>query len=285
MRAIRQFLVNRFWNRAYAAGDYSSWPQEALVRRRLNRRVTGSEHLWPVDWFAKEFVAKPFARGVSLGCGEGSLERDLMSKALCEVIVGLDISAQALELASLKAREVGYTTLRYEHGDLDCLDLDRESYQAAFAHMALHHVRNLEHCFDQVHRALSCEAVLYLDEYVGPSRHQWNRALLQDAEDAYQALPKAVRGPRRLHLPVDWRDPSEAVRSADILPLLAERFEIREQRDYGGNLLSVIYPHLRLAHTNPAEREAILEQLLTTEDQLLADGEASFYTIVVASPK
>ncbi|MEM7350300.1 MAG: class I SAM-dependent methyltransferase [Acidobacteriota bacterium] len=285
MNRLQQFLVSRFWDRTHAAGEYTTWPQEEVVRLRLNQRITGSPHEWPMEWFARSVVTQPFRRAVSLACGEGALERDLMAKGLAEAVTGLDISERSLELARQRAAEAGYTNLHYEGGDLDALQLEAGSFDAAFAHMALHHVRNLESCFDQLRSALNPNGIFYLEEYVGPSRHEWKRELLEAAEDAYADLPKAIRGRRRLTLPVDWRDPSEAVRSAEILPLLAERFDIRERRDYGGNLLSLIYPHLRLEGLEPQAREATLEQLLAREDELLTEGVASFYTVVVAAPR
>jgi len=282
MERLRQFLVGRFWNRTYAAGEYVTWPQEPVVRRRLNRRVTGSPDVWPIDWLAREWIPRPFPRALSLGCGEGALERDLMSKGLCGAIVGLDLSEQALGLARQKAAEAGFGTLEYRRADLDRLALAPESREAVFAHQALHHVRELEACLEQVARALAPGGLLYVDEYTGPSRHEWNRELLAGAEEVYRALPASLRRRRRLRLPVDWRDPSEAVRSSEIVPVIDATLEIRERRGYGGNLLSVIYPHLRLDGLDDAEREEVLTHLLDSEDELLAAGAESFYSVVVA---
>jgi len=280
---IKQFLVRRFWSRAHAGGGIRTWAHEAVVRRAINRRISGAEDVWPVDWFARELVSSPFARSLSLGCGDGALERDLMSKGLCESILGVDISERALELARDKARLAGYSTVEYATADLDRLSLAPNSYDAVFAHQSLHHVRELETCLEQVAAALRPAGVLYLDEYVGPSRHQWSKQLLAAADEVYGTLPQAVRRRRHLQLPVDWQDPSEAVRSSEILPLVEAGFSVRERRDYGGNLLSVIHPHLRLDGLQPQEREELLADLLAREDELLAAGENTYYTVMVAT--
>ncbi len=281
MDRIRQWLVGRFWNRTHADGEYTTWPQEPVVRRRLNRRVTGSEDVWPMEWLAAR-VKVPFSRALSLGCGEGALERDLMAKGLCQAALGLDLSERAVELARRQAEGAGYSTLEYRRADLNRLRLEPGSFDAAFSHQALHHVRELEACLQQVAAALVPGGLVYADEYVGPSRHEWRRELLAAAQEVYRRLPPAVRRRRRLQLPVDWRDPSEAVRSSEVLPLLAETFDLEERRDYGGNLLAVIYPHLRLDRLEPREREELLLELLDREEELLAAGSASFYTLVVA---
>ena len=161
---IRRLLVNRFWNRTHRTGGIPTWTRELAVRRCLNRRVSGSEGVWPVEWFAREIVTKPFPRALSLGCGGGGLERDLMSKGLCESVLGLDISDEALELARREAREAGYSTLTYERADLDHIDLEADAYEAVFVHQALHHVRELEACLDQVARTLKADGIFYIDE-------------------------------------------------------------------------------------------------------------------------
>ncbi len=279
---LQRLAVHRFWNAAHARGGIATWLAEPAVRRCLNRRITGSPDLWPIDWLARDVVRRPLPRALSLGCGEGALERDLMSKRLCESLVGLDISEGALELARRQARAAGHDNLRYARADLDRLRLEPASFDAVFVHQALHHVRELEACLDQVAQSLEPGGLFYADEYVGPSRHQWRRELLAAAEEVFQGLPKAARRRRRLQLPVDWRDPSEAVRSAEIVPLIAECFEVRERRDYGGNLFAVVYPHLRLERLDPAARQEVLARLIAGEDELLAAGAPSYYTVIVA---
>ncbi len=284
MNKLQHFLVNRFWNRSHEQGGTPTWSQEPGVRQVLNRRITGNEHQWPVEWFASEIADGQYPRILSLGCGVGALERDLASKGLCGTALGIDLSERALDLARQQARVAGYNHLDYQRADLDNLEFEPQSFEAVFVHQALHHVRDLEGCLTQVAKALTPGGVFYADEYVGPSRHEWSRELLQVAEAVFQTLPRAVRRRRRLQLPVDWRDPSEAVRSSDIISAIAERFEIVERRDYGGNLLALIYPFLLLDGLRTPERRKLVDELLAREDGLLAAGAESFYTVVVAEP-
>lgn len=281
---FHNLLVRRFWNSAFTHGRLRTWGREPIVRRRINQRITGSPDQWPMDWLVEYLGERRFPRALSLGCGEGALERDLMAKGLCGSILGLDLSDQALDLARQRAAEAGYPTVDYQLADLDRLQLDEGAWDAVFVHQALHHVRALEDCLRQVAAALPADGLLYLDEYVGPSRHEWDRQLLAAAESAYQELPAAIRRRRRLQLPVDRWDPSEAVRASEILPMVRQFFDIQEQRDYGGHLLSVIHPHLRLEVLDEEAREEVLNQLLAREDELLASGATSFYTVIVARP-
>jgi SAM-dependent methyltransferase len=173
----------------------------------------------------------------------------------------------------------------YREADLSTFSLPPRSFEAAFFHQSLHHVAGLEHCLDQVVNALVPEGLLYLDEYVGPSRTEWRKGDLAAAQAVFSELPRALRRGSRLQAPVDWRDPSEAIRSSEILPTVTDRFEILRRRDYGGNLLALIYPLLRLDHLSQETRDGLIAHLIAAERSLLAEGAASYCTVVIARPR
>jgi ubiquinone/menaquinone biosynthesis C-methylase UbiE len=278
---LRSYLGGRFWGRAFAQGGLQTWMSEAVVRRYINSSVTGSPDLWPIEWL-RTLVPSPFASALSLGCGEGALERDLLSKQLCTRILGIDISSEALTLARERASASGLTGVEYSQGDLNKLDLPASSFDAAFFHQSLHHVEDLDSCLSATVSALRPGSKVYFDEYVGPSRADWSMALIQEASEVFERLPAAVRRSRRLKLPVDWRDPTEAVRSSEILEAVARYFEITLRRDYGGNFLSVIYPHLRLDSLSAEAKASLLQSLVDAEREYLAAGHDSYYTVLVA---
>jgi SAM-dependent methyltransferase len=276
--------IERYWARAFASGGVETWLAEPAVRRYVNAFVSGSAESWPMEWLASRYPGG-FDRAVSLGCGDGALERDLRRKSLCRFVLGIDLSTGALALAVARARAEGVQKIAYVRQDLNALALPEGAFDAAFFHQALHHVEDLEGCLAEVASSLKPGGMFYLDEYVGPSRAEWKRSLLYEAEAVYQSLPRAVRRRRRLALPVDWRDPSEAIRSSDILSALEERFSIELRRDYGGTFLSVIYPHLDFRRSSPAEREATLGTIIDAERAYLMNGGSSYSTVVIARPR
>ncbi|MFL6201873.1 MAG: hypothetical protein ACJ76J_22090 [Thermoanaerobaculia bacterium] len=125
-------------------------------------------------------------------------------------------------------------------------------------------------------------ALVYVDEYVGPSRGEWSMSRIQEADALFAGLPASVKRSRHLKLPVDWRDPTEAVRSSEIPAALARHFEILECHDYGGNFLSVIHPHLRLDHLTTPERAGLLQSIIDAECEHLAAGHRSYYVVALA---
>jgi SAM-dependent methyltransferase len=225
-------------------------------------------------------VPSAFTSAVSLGCGEGALERDLRSKGLCASILGIDISTAALKLAESRAE--GINGIEYREGDLNALELPDAAFDAAFFHQSLHHVEDLDSCLSATASALRPGALVYLDEYVGPSRGEWSASLIKEASELFAQLPASVRRSRRLKLPLDWRDPTEAVRSSEILSAVSRHFRVLERRDYGGNFLSVIHPHLRLEHLEADERGALLQSMVDAERMHLAAGHGSYYTVLIA---
>lgn len=278
---LRSFIGGLFWGRTFAHGDLRTWMGEEVVRRYINQSVTGSPDCWPIEWL-QTLVPSPFAAAVSLGCGEGALERDLLSKGLCASILGIDISSAALKLAQTRSEAAGLTGVRYQRGDLNTLKLPPAAFDAAFFHQSLHHVEDLDTCLSATASALRPGALVYIDEYVGPSRDEWSPAHIKRASDLFAQLPACVRRSRRLELPIDWRDPTEAVRSSQIMTAVSRYFTVLDRHDYGGNFLSVIHPHLRFDQLTPVERADLLQFLIDAERTYLTEGHDSYYTVLTA---
>src|SRR4029078_1994927 len=98
--------AREFWD-AGAPGEPEDrwWGSQPLVRRAINRRVTGDPNRWPMEWFAEKYAATPFARGLSVGCGPGLLERDVLAKGIGGAREGVDFSEDSIGEARFSAEE------------------------------------------------------------------------------------------------------------------------------------------------------------------------------------
>lgn len=277
---LRALLARRFWDATHRRGLPTTWFDDRYARRHINLRVTGSPDASPMDGFVSLGLG-PFDRALSLGCGTGALERDLVRRGLVARIAALDASPEALRIARDRAAEEGLAGIEYGLGDLNDLRLEAESFDAVFFHQALHHVEALESCLDRVEAALRPGGVLFVDEYTGPSRREWNDERIAPVRRAFAAVPSAARRVRRVGLPVDRRDPSEAVRSSEIPAELLRRFRPIVERPYGGNLLAPLLPNLDLARLPELEHEAWIDRWVAEEDEMLARGEPTFYLAAV----
>ena len=276
-------LASLYWSRTFSAGGMKTWMAEEVCRGYINKKVTGDIHEWPIEWFGRVYAEVPFEKGLSIGCGEGALERDVRRKQICRNVEGIDISATALEVARSTAEAEGLSGIRYSRGDFNRFQLPPSHYDIVFVHQAMHHVAELEHCMYQIASTLKQGGLLYLDEYIGPSRTEWRQELLLDVNRVYRKLPAALRLGTEIPEPVENDDPSEAIRSSEIIPVMEEYFQTVDRRDYGGNLLALITPYIRWDSLDPSQRFEMLLELVAQEERLLETGVGSYYTVIVAA--
>ncbi|HEV7240386.1 MAG TPA: class I SAM-dependent methyltransferase [Thermoanaerobaculia bacterium] len=271
----------RFWDREVAEPRYRSWMAHPRVRQSINSAISGSPHVWPLEWFRSWLGGRTFRRGLSVGCGSGAFERDALRQGIVEEIDAFDGSAESIRIARDEAEKAGVAQrVHYSIANFNEPRLPRRTYDIVFAHQSLHHVAKLEKLFRAVLRTMTRDGLFYLDEYVGPSRHGWNEQSFASHRAIFDAIPERNRTVSELPLPIEVEDPSEAIRSDEILRELRVGFEIVERRDYGGNVLSPMFQYL-----DTTDADAIVDSLLVTEQALLSAGEESFYTVIVARPK
>ena len=270
------------------------WASHPLVRRYINQAVTGDPDVWPTTWLKARLAGElPLARTMSIGCGMGQFERDLVRLDIVRQVIGVEISPVCVEEATRLAVEAGAAG-RIEYRCADAWEeiAAARDLDAILFHASLHHFDRLEELTALLRRALRPGGYLYIDEYVGPAPEEWSWLDELRWNWHYYHLPKSVRRVGRIRPPINYDDPTEAVESSSILPAIERDFEIVERRDYGGNLLAVIYGNLRRpSHQPPAPRREFddaVAQLIAAEKELLRRGGSStpsFHAVVLARPR
>jgi SAM-dependent methyltransferase len=235
--------IAEFWDRHHkseVSKDY--WTCHPIINEYVNSMISsGSSNI--LEWFAKNFAnSKPFDKGLSLGCGTGVAERQAIYAGLCLFMDGIDISPASVEVARHEALKAGLgDRLRYHVSNLNSIKLPERHYDFALCVGSLHHIENLEHIFNELRNSLKPCAYMLINEYVGPSRLQWTEKQLEILNRVWEIMPPEYRKAGPLS-PVNKEeltkvDPSEAVRSSEIAPLLYNYFEIIEHIEYGGSFL------------------------------------------------
>ena len=272
-----------FWDAEAVMRRHSDWMAVPAVRRYLNTMIGGTEHDWPFNWFVKFLNGRRLPHALSIGCGTGALERDLIRRGICDRVDAFDGSTVSLFKAKTEAVAEGFgDAIHYFAADFNEPVLPRGVYDAVFFHHSLHHVAKLEKLLRAVMLALKPGGLLYLDEYVGPSRTWWSDERFRHERAVFEKLvPPDLRVVPDLPLPIVYEDPSEGVRSGEIMEQLAVGFDVREFRGYGGNLLSLICPAVQWDRAP----EGLLERLMAEETAMLRKGASPFLAIVVATPK
>lgn len=241
----------------------------------------------------------PFKRAITLGCGRGELERGLAKYNFALVHDAVDIAEAMIEDAAVLAQAAGLKHIKYEVGDLNTIELPRNTYDVVFGVSAIHHVARLEHLFDQISRSLKPGGYFFLDEFVGPSQFQWTSEQLNAVNDAIANLPDALKecvdSSKGMKSPVirltidemNLTDPSEAIRSAEIVPLLSRMFDIVEVRGCGGTVLHLLLEDIagNFSESNP-ESMRYLESLFALEDDLIQSGKLQHdFAVIIARKK
>jgi SAM-dependent methyltransferase len=230
-----------FWDGANGIREERTnacWLAKPTVRQYVNERIGVDRPLWPLNWF-KSLYPNKFARGLSIGCGAGALERALIDLDVCETIDAFDGAVGALHDAQSNKST---PRIRYYAADFNHAQFRPNTYDIVFFNQSLHHVARLEYLLSQVARTLKPNGLLYIDEYVGPSRHEWTTSQLAAHQAIYSLLPRHWRLYDRVPPPIEYNDPSEAIRSSEILTQIELGFDVLERRDYGGTLLSILVP-------------------------------------------
>ncbi|HEY8130292.1 MAG TPA: class I SAM-dependent methyltransferase [Thermoanaerobaculia bacterium] len=255
-----------------------------LVREYINGLISGipGGGLWPLDWFQRAYPQRRFSRGLSVGCGTGALERDVLRRELCDTMDAFDASTVSLDIARREAASAGIADrVRYYHADFNRVSLPRSAFEVVFFHQSLHHVSRVERLLRQVMHALKPGGLLYLDEYVGPSRTYWRDDRIAFYRALYHFLPRGMRFFDEFAMPIQYDDLSEAIRSGEIRSRLRIGFNVLHERGYGGNVLAMMFPDLDVARLT----DDVVTQMIDAERSMLQSGMPSFHAIIVAAPK
>jgi len=289
--------VERVWD----GTEIQHWLQHPLVQERINLKISGAPQINRFEYFLHRYLEgkMPVERALTLGSGLGELERGLCQYGFARSHQGADLSDEAVRIAAEKARAAGSDHLSYRAADLNTIKLERQAYDVIFGVSSVHHIDNLEYLFRQVQQALKPGGYFFLDEFIGPSRFQWTDTQLQSINGQLGLLPKELRRrisdrkkfkERVIRETVDEiiaSDPSEAVRSSEIVPLLTEYFKIVEIKGYGGGILHQLLYDIagNFCEENAGSLEH-LRRLFTLEDKLTAAGTVSSdFAVIIATTK
>ncbi len=262
------------------------WTEHPLIRAYANECITGVDWIWPTVALKAGWAFRPLNRGLSIGCGTGNLERNLRNLNICTTITGLDISKESIKRARTLAREEHLDGIKYKVADCNRLSLPRERYDGVFFHGSLHHISDPEGLLKMVRDSLLPHGLVYIDDYVGPSRDEWTDAHLQHARGMWETVPAELRTVV-VNPPLDWTDPSEMIRSSRILPAFFENFEALHYKPYWGNLLFPLWCALDGQALLRQENQPLVENFVKAERSLVAAGtfETPLFAVLLGRKK
>lgn len=280
-----------------------AWMEHEYVKKHINLRTTGDESVDWLSYILQKYFRTPVERALSLGCGDGGLERHALEAGAVERFDAYDASCGAIENAKKSAQTRGLLhRINYIVADLNHLHVKADGYDSVFASMSIHHIHALERVFEEVRGGLKLSGLFIMNEYIGPTRFQIPPAQLKLINDLLEILPRDFRRiirnekptseikERHLIHPHSWfeeNDPSEAIRSAEILPILQRFFRIVEFKPYGGSLLQFLLENIVGNFDDRQEKDRAWLDMLFYFERALEDAGVidSDFALIVAAPR
>ena len=144
-------------------------------------------------YFVDKYIKKP-GRVLSLGCGNGHLERVLVSfKLPYTEIEDMDINPDLMAYTSQEAEKLGYENLKYTLADLNHIALLEKTFDLVIFFHSLHHIENLEGMLQNVKTVLTDDALLLVVDFVGPTRWQWTDQQIEITQQLLDLLPDELK--------------------------------------------------------------------------------------------
>jgi SAM-dependent methyltransferase len=273
------------WNDEQHARDLarSTWMASVAVLMHLNERATGDPaHDWLSSWAHRWFVGDSL-RVLVLGCGEGWLERAIAEWPFVARIDAVDFAEEAVARAREASR--GIEKIHYGVVDLNRDELPPDTYDVVLAHSVLHHVANLEHAYAQIERTMRAHATLIVNEYAGPKRFQYS----DDVDAILHTLNDCLGTPHRPRPTVDEmiaHDPTEAVRSDELLAFTERHFDVLERKRIGGTILQhLLFGIVSNFAFEDARQRSIIDILCVIEGMLIDANRIPCDYVILAARK
>jgi len=271
------------------------WTASPLIRRYLHRVATGDP---ACDWLTGvrfRYLPVVVRRALVLGCGSGWLERALATPGGgIREIVACDFAKETVERAREKAESEGKGAIDYRVVDLEHDSLPPGRFDVIIANDVLHHITGLERLYALIHDALEPRGRFVFNEYVGPNRFQYSDERIELVNRYFRLFPDNLRWDpvsntclwKRTRIDerkLTEEDPTEAVRSEDVLPLARRAFLPVAEIPYGGGLLNpLLFGVIAGFEPGHPEHDRVLEVLCAAEERLTETGllEPDFHIFV-----
>jgi SAM-dependent methyltransferase len=273
------------------AEDVRYWLAVPAVRAAVNAQLTGDPStLYITQFLAWQRQGPRARRALSVGCGRGELDRGVVEEGAVDELDGIDVSEASLEAARRLAARAGYSErIHYHRADAARWLSDRwRTYDLVFFHGSLHHVEELETVLEGAAAVLrgGMPGLLYVDEYIGPSRNGWRDEHLEEARALFESVPLPYRRTETVWPPIAVDDPTEMIRSAEIPALIRRFFEIEDYRPYYGNLLAPLIAAIRGRALSEPEVRTVIDRAILREAELAHRDELTpLYAVFVGRPK
>lgn len=297
MKRDKLAKTRKAWNDYHLSmkpGQKIHWWDSPLIMEHCQRLVTGDSKTDIYTFLRNEFIRNTLKRGLSICSGSGEFERGLIDNGICKSIDAYEVAEERATAGMRMAEEKNYDITFYIE-DVNTARFRKNYYDIFFSWSALHHIENLEGVCENVREALKDRGLLVVQEFIGPNQFQWTNKQIQIINNILSVLPERLRKDlstgeiiTRIERPtiehMNMTDPSEAIRSSDIIPVLERFFLIKTIRYFGGPLFNPLFNMIIGNFDHDDEKDtALIKMILLTEQILIENNILNHdYAIIIA---
>lgn len=284
---------------AHTESPPTNWWDVPAIRKRWNYLISGDSSVDYCDYICQRYwTGRESLRALSLGCGTGTRELRWAETSKFSHIDAYDLSESRIRYAVGVAAQRGLGSIVSFHvDDVYKMQVQESFYDVILGESSLHHFSPLETILQRVSRFLKPDGYFIVNEFVGPTRFRWTSRQLEITNSLLAILPSRYKTLwnststkldliRPSQLSMILRDPSEAIESSRILPLLNRIFDVVEIKGYGGAILHLLLGGIAHHFLAPdVEGQRVLDVCFEIEDLLLASGDIQDDFIVAVCRK
>ena len=264
------------------------WNDIPEVAQEVRRRITGDPDV-DFDLHTLRLRGKPFEYALSIGSGNGWVERQLFKTGLIKSGLGTELLDSFVISANQEAAKLKYNITYIKH-DINRDPLPKGPFDLVVIFAAAHHVGKIDYLMRQIAKILSQDGWFLLYEYCGHHRNQVDTFTWKKIHSENHKLPAHLR--QNLHImyanieTMLVEDASEAQHSELIMETIRRYFFILYFRAVGGAIAYPLLTHNQQFHAvNYDNTRKEVKQLLDADAKWLSgDPGRSLFNFFLATP-
>lgn len=275
------------------------WWQHPRILSHVNRLICGERAEGIVGGDLARLrnlgASTRFRNAVSIGCGTGHKEIALVRGGVVESFDLYEVSEERISRGLHAIERAGLTAQIRYHKEI--VDFEQGSivkkFDLVYWNNSLHHMLDTAAALEWSKHVLAKGGCLYVNDYIGPNRMQFDDDMIRIACDVRALLPSRLLSnprspeqslPREVQRPDEAAlialDPTECADSAAILPSVSRIFPGSEVRMTGGAVYHLALNDL-IHNFCHKDDDALLDCLLLL-DETCARAGISQYGLIIA---
>jgi SAM-dependent methyltransferase len=288
------------WDKAHAAKK-RKWLQLRQCRDYFNHKIAKDSTFNRVTeayaWRLQQELRNKssFQKAISIGCGMGKPEMELVQQGIVKEFDLFEISPVAIEKGQAIAKKLGVQKqVNFYQGDVFSLEI-KDKYDLVYWKSSLHHMLDVNAAVHFCKNFMKVGGVFSAFDYVGPSRFQYSETNLEIINNVLAAIPnkyfKHFKKPDELLPKIIAKpsaekliaiDPTEAADSENILPAIKQYFPDADITILGGGIARLVLDYIAHNLDEEAEEDETLIKLILLIDDMAAQQGIYHNVFVVA---